>query len=64
MDIGQSMRHSEKYQGVFMLVGDKRESISSISVDGESLSIDDPVVALWSDDPTYAEYLMSTFKIA
>ncbi len=63
LDIGQSVRHSEKYQGVFMVVGDKRKSISSISVDGESLSIDDPVVALWSEDPTYAEFLMSTFEL-
>jgi hypothetical protein len=64
LDIGQSMCHSEKYQGVFIVVGGKRKSISSISVDGESLSIDTPVVALWSDNPTYAEYLMSTFEIA
>ena len=54
LDIGQSVRHSEKYQGVFTVVGDKRKSLSSISVDGKSLSIDDPVVALWSEDPIYA----------
>jgi hypothetical protein len=49
-----------------MLVGDRKESISSISIDAESLSIDTPVVALWSwsDNPTYAEYLMSTFETA
>ena len=35
-----------------------------MSIDVESLSIDTPVVALWSDDPTYAEYLMSTFETA
>ena len=64
LDIGQSVRHSEKYQGVFMVVGDERKSISSMSIDVESLSIDTPLVALWSNDPTYAEYLMSTFKIA
>ena len=41
-----------------------RESISTISVDTENLSLDTPVVALWSSDITYAEYLMSTFEIA
>jgi len=43
--------------------GTERESISTMSVDVQSLSIDTPVVALWSDDPTYAEYLTSTFEI-
>jgi len=64
LDIGEGVRHISQYQGIFMLIGDGRESISSMSVDVESLSIDTPVVALWSDDPTYAEYLMSTFEIA
>jgi hypothetical protein len=35
-----------------------------MSIDVESLSIDTPLIALWSDDPTYAEYLMSTFEMA
>jgi len=62
LGIGEGVRHVSQYQGIFMLIGDGRESISSMSVDVESLSIDAPVVALWSDDPTYAEYLMSTFE--
>jgi hypothetical protein len=63
LDIGEDVCHFPQYQGIFMLVGDRRESISSISIDAESLSIDTPVVALWSDDSTYAEYLMSTFEL-
>ena len=38
--------------------------MSSMSIDVKSLSIDTPIVALWSDEPTYAEYLMSTFEMA
>ena len=64
LDIGTDVRHISQYQGIFMLVGDGRESISSMSIDVESLSIDTPLIALWSDDPTYAEYLMSTFEMA
>jgi len=64
LDNGIDMRHFPQYQGIFMLVGDGRESISSISIDVRSLSIDTPVVALWSDDPTHAEYLMSIFETA
>ena len=64
LDIGEDVRHFPQYQGMFMLIGDGRESISSISVDVEHLSIDTPVAALWNwkDDPTYAEYLMSIFE--
>jgi len=64
LDIGQDVRHFEKYQGVFIIVVDGRKSISTISVNAENLSIDDHVVALWSDDPTHAEYLMSIFETA
>ena len=64
LDNGDDVRHVPQYRGIFMLVGDREESISSMSVTAESLSIDTPVVALWSDDPTYAEYLMSNFEIA
>jgi hypothetical protein len=63
LDNGEDMRYFPQYQGTFMLVGDGQESISSMNVDAESLSIDTPVVALWSDNPTYAEYLVSTFEL-
>jgi len=64
LDTGEDVRHFPQYQGIFMLVGDGQESISSMSIDAESLSIDTPIVALWSDDPTYIEYLLSTFEMA
>jgi hypothetical protein len=64
LDNGIDVRHYPQYQGIFMLAGDRGESISSMSVDVERFSINAPVVALWSNDPTYAEYLMSTFELA
>jgi len=64
LDIGTDVRHVDHYQGIFMLVGDEKESISTMTVNGENISIDTPVVALWSDDPTYIEYLLSTFEMA
>ena len=64
LDNSTDVRHAPHYQGIFMLVGDRKESISSMSIDVKSLSVDTPVVALWSDKPTYAEYLMSTFETA
>ena len=63
LDAGQDVRHFDNYQGgIFMVVGDTK-SISSMSINTESLSKDTPIIALWSDDPTNAEYLMSTFKM-
>ena len=43
---GADVRYFPQYQGIFMLVGDRKESISSMNVDVEGLSIDTPVVAL------------------
>ena len=64
LDIGVDVRHISHYQGIFLLMGDIKESISSMSINAESLSIDTPLIALWSDDPIYSEYLMSTFETA
>jgi hypothetical protein len=64
LDKGTDLRHFPQYLGIFLLVGERKESISSMNVSAENLSIDTPVVALWSDDPTYAEYLVSTFETA
>ncbi len=63
LDAGQDVRHFDKYQGIFMVVADKK-SISSMSIDVENLSLDTPIVALWSDDSTYTEYLISNFELA
>ena len=62
--IGEDLRHVDQYDGVFFLVGDKKQSISSIHVNQEDLLVDDPVVAFWSEDPTYAEYLLPNFEQA
>ena len=37
------VRHASQYQCIFMLVGDRKESISSISINAESLSFDTPL---------------------
>jgi hypothetical protein len=61
LEIGEDVRHFHN-QVLFMVVADKK-SISSMSITAESLSLDTPIVALWSDSPTYAEYLKSTFEL-
>jgi hypothetical protein len=61
VDIGEEIRHVDRYQGAFMVVGDKKESISSIYLDLEELSLDDALRAFWTDNQSYTDYLMSTF---
>ena len=64
LDIGENVRHVDAYEGVFFLVGDKKQTISSLHVRTRDLSIDDQIVAFWSKDPNYAEYLLSHFELA
>jgi hypothetical protein len=35
-----------------------------MGVAAKSFSIDTPIVLLWSDDPTYVEFLVSAFETA
>ena len=64
LDGGEDLRHIEHHEGVFFLVGDKKQSISSMHINPDDLSLDDPLVAFWSEDPSYAEYLLSDFESA
>ena len=64
LDDGMDVHHFHQYLGIFMLLGDETESISTMTNNEESLSTDTPIVALWNSNPTYAEYLMSTFNFA
>jgi hypothetical protein len=64
LENGENLRHIDQYEGVFFLVADKKQSISSMHVDAENLTLDGEIVAFWSEDPTYAEYLLSNFEPA
>lgn len=64
LNIDVDLRHVSQYRNMFMLVGDRRESICSLSIVTSNLSIDTPLIAFWSDDPTYVEYLSSVFEQA
>jgi hypothetical protein len=37
--------------------------MSVINADLKRVSLDEPVSVLWTDDPAYAQYLVSTFEI-
>ena len=55
LDNGEEVRHIDQYQGAFMLVGDKKESISSINVNIEDPSLDDPSKRCSQACPRYCQ---------
>jgi sugar-specific transcriptional regulator TrmB len=63
LDLKMEVRHLDKYTGVLFLVFDRKISMSIINGDIDSISLNEPASLLWTDDPTYAEYLMSTFEL-
>ncbi len=64
VECGEDIRHSDAVHELFMYVGDKRESVSSINIGVAEYTLDTPVVAFWSESPTYAEYLLTAFESA
>ncbi|HXY88219.1 MAG TPA: helix-turn-helix domain-containing protein [Candidatus Acidoferrales bacterium] len=62
-DIGEDVRHYNKYRGVYFGVWDRKICLNAINVGVRRISLDEPVAVLWTDDAAYAEYLISTFEL-
>jgi len=62
LDAGEDIRHSDEGHELYMFVGDKQQSISSLNIGVKEFTLDTPVTAFWSDSPAYAEYLVTTFE--
>jgi sugar-specific transcriptional regulator TrmB len=63
LEIGVDLRHYHQYQGIIFAVFERKTSISAINVDIRSVSLNETISALWTDDATYAEYLVCTFEL-
>ncbi|MFZ0926349.1 MAG: helix-turn-helix domain-containing protein [Halobacteriota archaeon] len=61
LQIGEEVRHIDEH-GLMFVVFDRRHSMTVINI-AESSSLNAPMTALWTDDPTYAEYLAATFEM-
>jgi sugar-specific transcriptional regulator TrmB len=59
--LGEEVRHIDRH-GVMFVVYDRKHSIMPIHI-AASAALNAPMTALWTDDPVYAEYLVSTFEI-
>lgn len=62
MRAGADIRHMYHNPREFMLIGGGGESISSVYIEPEYLSLESPIVAFWSSDPEDAQWLMSGFQ--
>ena len=61
LQIGEEVRHIDQH-GVMFVVFDRKSSMTAISNPARP-SLSAPMAALWTDDPTYAEYLAATFEM-
>ena len=64
LNIGEDLRHSDRHHEFFFIVGDRHYSISSLDTGIEELTLDTPVNSFWSENPTFAEYLLASFQNA
>jgi sugar-specific transcriptional regulator TrmB len=63
LDLGEDLRHYDGYGGLYFAVVDGKHCVSAINVDISRISLNEPVSMLWTNDPTYAEYLTGTFEV-
>ena len=61
IDIGENVRHFGQ-EGIMFTIFDRKICMSGINADVTHFSLNQPIAALWTDDATYARYLMSTFE--
>ena len=62
LDLGEDVRHFDHYRGIIFGVFDRKICASAIR-EAAGLSPNSPVSMLWTDDPTFAKYLVSTFEL-
>ena len=63
-DVGMEVRHFDKYSGLLFFVFDEKICLNVINIaDVKRVSLNIPLSVLWTDDPAYAQYLISTFEM-
>jgi sugar-specific transcriptional regulator TrmB len=62
MESGGEVRHFNQHEMPFV-VFDRKIAMSGIDIEIAHFSLSQPIAALWTDDPAYAQYLAATFEI-
>jgi len=63
LDIGADVRHFGDYRGAYFGVFDKKYCISAINIDVRHCRPDVSLSMFYTDDPVFADYLVSTFEM-
>ncbi len=63
LDIGYDVRHYDAYNGIYFVLGDRKQCMSALNMNIGTMSLDEPVTVLWISSSTYASYLASTFEL-
>jgi sugar-specific transcriptional regulator TrmB len=63
LDIGADVRHFAGYRGAYYGIFDKKHCFSAINIDVNNLKLDEPLSMLYTNDPVYADYLITTFEM-
>jgi sugar-specific transcriptional regulator TrmB len=63
LDIGADVRHIGDYRGTYFGIFDKKYCFSAINIDIQHLKLNEPLSMLYTDDPVFADYLVSTFEM-
>jgi sugar-specific transcriptional regulator TrmB len=63
LDIGEDIRVYDSYRGLPFGVLDEKICLSSINVNIKRASLKEFISLIWTDDRTYASYLMANFEL-
>jgi len=63
LDIGADVRHFGDYRGAYFGVFDKKYCIRAINIDVQHRRLDASLSMFYTDDPVFADYLVSTFEM-
>jgi HTH-type transcriptional regulator, sugar sensing transcriptional regulator len=63
LDVGEEVRHLSGYRGMYFAALDRKICLHGINLDIKHLSLSEPIAMLYTDDPTYAQYLAATFDL-
>ncbi len=61
--IGEEICHLDGYRGVYFSTIDRKMCFNGINLDIRHLSLSEPIAIMYTDDPTYADYLAYTFEL-
>ena len=63
LDVGEEVHHFDGYRGLFYTVFDRKHCISAINIDIRHHKLGEPATMLYTNDPVYGRYLISTFEL-